>query len=198
MYKLKKMTEKIIIILAIICFTVINSSFSQELNCNVNVITPRIQETDKHLYDNMRQNILEFQKGHKWTEDEFMAIEKIECNFYITIEERVTTDRFRAKIQLTSVRPVFGTSYNTTLFNHLDNVFTFGMSVFETLYLGVRLWDINAQPNIFHRSFYESWQTPPHDFSLDLFAYYMAKQKRLDLVRFPVRFRSFPGFDHKE
>ena len=44
-----------------------------------------------------------------------------------------------------------------------DVAFTICMSIFETFYLGCRMWDINAQPNIFHRSFFETWQNPiPH------------------------------------
>lgn len=69
-----------------------------------------------------------------------------------------------------------------------DDIFTMGMSVYETLYLNTPLWDINAQPNIFHRSFYQSWDNPPHDFSLDLYVYYMARHSGLKIVRFPVRF----------
>jgi polyisoprenyl-phosphate glycosyltransferase len=52
----------------------------------------------------------------------------------------------------------------------------------------VPLWDINAQPNIFHRTFFEAWQSPPHDFALDLFAYYQARKCKLDIVRFDVLF----------
>lgn len=70
----------------------------------------------------------------------------------------------------------------------LDRFFTFGMSILETLYLGTLLSDINAQPNIFHRSFYESWKNPPKDFALDLYALYMAKHAKLRIVRFPVHF----------
>jgi glycosyltransferase involved in cell wall biosynthesis len=69
-----------------------------------------------------------------------------------------------------------------------DNLFTIGMSIFESLYLGYRMWDINGQPSIFHRSFYDSWINPPHDFSLDLFAFYMAKHNGLRVKRFPVVF----------
>ncbi|MET1413004.1 glycosyltransferase family 2 protein [Roseibium sp. HPY-6] len=78
-----------------------------------------------------------------------------------------------------------------------DTVFTIGMSVFETLLLRTPLWDINAQPTMFSRSFYESWQEPPHDFSLDLYAYYQAKRAGLSVMRFPVRFgeRAF-GVSH--
>jgi glycosyltransferase involved in cell wall biosynthesis len=69
-----------------------------------------------------------------------------------------------------------------------DEFFTFGMSLFETLLLKKKLWDINAQPNMFHRSFYESWDNPPLDFSLDLFAYYKAVTNGLEIKRFEVFF----------
>jgi glycosyltransferase involved in cell wall biosynthesis len=69
-----------------------------------------------------------------------------------------------------------------------DTVFTFGMSVFETILLGKLMWDINAQPTMFSRAFFETWQEPPSDFSLDLYAYYQACCKGLDIKRFPVRF----------
>ena len=69
-----------------------------------------------------------------------------------------------------------------------DLFFTLGMSLFETAYLKTMLWDINAQPNIFHRSFFESWTSPPHDFALDLYALYRARRQHVDIVRFPVLF----------
>ena len=69
-----------------------------------------------------------------------------------------------------------------------DVFFTVGMSFFETALLKTALWDINAQPNLFPRSFFQSWKNPPQDFSLDLYAYYQAKKQGLDVRRFPVSF----------
>lgn len=69
-----------------------------------------------------------------------------------------------------------------------DVAFTVGMSVFETLLLRTALWDINAQPTMFSRAFFESWREPPKDFSLDLYAYYQARRQGLAVHRFPVRF----------
>ena len=69
-----------------------------------------------------------------------------------------------------------------------DVFFTAGMSLFETCYLHKKLYDINAQPNIFPKVFYDGWENPPHDFSLDLYALYMARKKGLKVVRFPVLF----------
>ena len=69
-----------------------------------------------------------------------------------------------------------------------DTVFTIGMSIFETLLLRNFFWDVNAQPNIFSKVFFQSWVNPPHDFSLDLFVYHEVKRQELKIVRFPVRF----------
>lgn len=69
-----------------------------------------------------------------------------------------------------------------------DVFFTMGMSVFETMLLGTKMWDINAQPTMFSREFFATWNNPPHDFSLDLFAYYSACKAGLPVYRFPVLF----------
>ncbi len=69
-----------------------------------------------------------------------------------------------------------------------DRFFTWGMSVFESIYFGMPLRDINAQPNIFPGDFFETWENPPSDFSLDLYAVYTAARSGLRIVRFPVLF----------
>jgi glycosyltransferase involved in cell wall biosynthesis len=72
----------------------------------------------------------------------------------------------------------------------MDVLFTLGMSIFETILLTRPMWDINAQPTLFSRNFFESWANPPDDFSLDLYAYYQAQRVRLKVYRFPVKFGS--------
>jgi polyisoprenyl-phosphate glycosyltransferase len=71
-----------------------------------------------------------------------------------------------------------------------DVFFTVGMSIFEILLLRKFMWDINAQPTMFHRNFFLKWGNPPQDFSLDLYAYYKAKKSGLLVRRFPVVFAS--------
>ena len=69
-----------------------------------------------------------------------------------------------------------------------DVAFTVGMSFFETVLLGKPMWDINAQPTMFSRKFFETWSQPPHDLSLDLYVYYQARLGGLEIHRFPVLF----------
>jgi len=76
----------------------------------------------------------------------------------------------------------------------MDYFLTFGMSVFETLLFKKRMFDINAQPTVFSKSFFKSLPTPPNDFALDLFFYFHAAQRGLTIHRFPVLFgKRFAG-----
>lgn len=71
-----------------------------------------------------------------------------------------------------------------------DAFFTAGMSAFETLLMGTYLCDINAQPNVFHKSFLKKMRNPPLDFSFDLYAYCLAKKLGYSIVRIPVLFKA--------
>ena len=68
----------------------------------------------------------------------------------------------------------------------VDKIFTICMSFYESLILGTKLWDINAQPTLISRKFYETWENPPYDFSLDLYAYYTAKKQKQKIYRYKV------------
>jgi hypothetical protein len=97
----------------------------QELFCQVSIQTPQIQASDKSIYDKLEDDLREFMNNKKWTTDEFLNQERIECSMVITISERVSTDEFKANIQIQSRRPVYGSSYNSPMFNHQDNDLTF-------------------------------------------------------------------------
>ncbi len=67
--------------------------------------------------------------------------------------------------------------------------FTLGMSVLSSLILFRRLSDVNAQPKMFHRSFFEKIRPQaPTDFSLDLYFLYLARKFKLEVVTIPVLF----------
>lgn len=78
-----------------------------------------------------------------------------------------------------------GKRYGRSFF---DTFFTVGMSFFETILLKKFMWDINAQPTLFHKDFFKDWSNPPKDFSLDLYAYFHAKHRKYKVHRLPVLF----------
>jgi hypothetical protein len=106
--------------------------FSQELNCKVQVSSIQIG-SDKTIYDAMQKSIYEFINNQRWTSDVFADEEKIDCSILINITERVSTDEFKATLQVQARRPVYRTSYNTNLLNINDNDFQFKYAQFENL-----------------------------------------------------------------
>ncbi|MDF1672013.1 MAG: DUF4835 family protein [Vicingaceae bacterium] len=122
---------KIFLFVSVVSSTL--SIHSQELNCNVQINSSQIQGSDKSVFDAMQKAIFEFVNNRKWTNNVFKNSERIECSILINITEQVSTNHFKATIQVQSRRPVYGTSYNTTLFNHLDKDFEFKFNEFDPL-----------------------------------------------------------------
>ena len=73
----------------------------------------------------------------------------------------------------------------------LDQFFTFGMSIYVLIRCGFWIPDINAQPKIFKKTFFNKLITkkkPPTDFSLDLFILLEARIQSLKIKSFDVNF----------
>ena len=72
----------------------------------------------------------------------------------------------------------------------IESFFTFGMQIVVWFVLGRYLNDINAQPKLFSREFYDKFLKKgyPLDFSLDLYALYQAKANGYEIKTLPVYF----------
>lgn len=102
------------------------SSNAQELNCEVSVIsTPSLQvgPVEKEIFTELQNSIYDFMNNTRWTKDVFEIEERINMSILITITDIPSTSSYEGKIQVQSTRPVYNTSYNTTLFNFVDNNF---------------------------------------------------------------------------
>ena len=93
----------------------------QELKCTISVTAPSIAGTDRTVYETMQQALYEFMNSRQWTNYKFTMDERIDVNILITIQERISTDEFRGNMQIQARRPVYKTSYNSTLLNTIDN-----------------------------------------------------------------------------
>lgn len=113
-------------LLSIISFLFAFGTFAQELNCNVQVILSQNVQTaavDKSVFSSLESQVREFMNNRKWTNDNFKVEERIECQIAITINEAPSVDQFKCGIQVVSARPVYGSSYKTTLLNFNDQNF---------------------------------------------------------------------------
>jgi hypothetical protein len=97
--------------------------FAQELRCNITVSAQRIQGANQNLFRTMQSDIYEFMNNRKWTDHIYGYDEKLRCNIMILLEEQISADEFRGTIQVQLIRPVFESSYETTILNIKDNDF---------------------------------------------------------------------------
>ncbi len=98
---------------------------AQEFFASVQVSAPQLQQANREKFQELRQGLYEFVNERRWTNYSLTRNERIECTIAITITEEISSDEFRGRINLVLRRPVFGSSYNTTMFNYLDNNFDF-------------------------------------------------------------------------
>jgi hypothetical protein len=110
-----------IIIFSVLLFAA--NGFAQELRCNVTVSAQRIQGANQNLFQTMQSDIYEFMNNRKWTDHIYSYDEKLRCNIMILLEEQLSADEFRGTIQIQLIRPVFDSSYETTILNIKDNDF---------------------------------------------------------------------------
>ena len=120
-------------ILFIILMWISNSVNAQELFCNVQVNASQIQTSDRKVFQTLQTAIYEFVNNTKWTDASVKNEERIECTFLINIKEKVSNDEYKSSIQIQSTRPIYGTSYKSTMINYLDNNFRFRYLEYQSL-----------------------------------------------------------------
>ena len=123
--------KKIILYLLVIGFAV--NVNAQELLCNIRVNSSQVQTSDRKVFQTMQTAIYEFINNKKWTTTNVQNEERIECTIMINISKQISNDEFEGSIQIQSTRPIFGTSYKSTLFNYLDNNFRFKYVEYQSL-----------------------------------------------------------------
>ncbi len=99
------------------------SGFSQELRCNVTVTARAIKGANQNLFRTMQSDLYEFMNNRKWTDHVYSYDEKIRCNILIRLDEQISADEFKGSIQVQLTRPVFNSSYTSTVLNIKDNDF---------------------------------------------------------------------------
>ena len=108
-------------------------AFSQELYCNVQISSQKIQGSNREVFDNMQKDIYEFMNNTVWTNHVFTYSERIECSILINLTDQLSADEFTGTIQVQLKRPVFNTTYNSTVLNFIDNSFRFRYVEFQPL-----------------------------------------------------------------
>ena len=116
-----------------ICLLLTFSAKSQELNARVTINSDKVQGTNKQVFTTLQTALTEFINNRKWTDATFAVNERIDCSFTLIINEMPTESSFKGELQIQARRPVYNSSYSTTLFNFRDTQLDFDYTEFEPL-----------------------------------------------------------------
>lgn len=116
-------------ILAVLLFSGI---YAQEFNVTLQVTSPKVEGTEKKIFETLQQELYDFVNNRKWTGYQFKPEERIEGTILITIESRSGED-FKGKMNVALRRPVYKSSYNSALLNYIDKDIEFKYVEFQPL-----------------------------------------------------------------
>lgn len=97
---------------------------AQELNCQVEVNAQKIEGGSKSVFQTLQEAMTEYMNETRFSNATFSNNEKIDCRLYLTVSE-YTDDRITGDLQVQLSRPVYNSTYTTTLFNFKDNRVSF-------------------------------------------------------------------------
>ena len=107
---------------------------AQEQNARVKINHNQIQGTDNSVFEELEQTLTQFINERQWTNLQFQKNERITCNFNITVTAYDnSTNVFTCKAVIQANRPVYNSTYTTTLYNNTDNDFNFKYAQFDQL-----------------------------------------------------------------
>lgn len=115
-------TNKILILLAMLLGAFTGSA--QELRCQVEINSSKIEGTNKSVFETLQTAVNDYMNETKWTNATFAPNEKIECRLFFTVSE-YDGDRIKGELQIQSTRPVYNSTYTTTLINFKDTKIDF-------------------------------------------------------------------------
>ncbi len=96
---------------------------AQELNCSVTINADQISGS-KSVFETLQQAVNDYMNTTVFTNAQFSPNEKIECRLFFTIKE-YSDDILKGDLQVQSLRPVYNSTYTTTLINFKDTKIEF-------------------------------------------------------------------------
>lgn len=128
------MRKKALLLFFAIMFILADAVRAQELQARVTLNYSQIQGTDASVFENLKQTLTQFINDRQWTNLQFQKNERIPCNFNITVTKYDNSSNlFTCKATIQANRPVYNSTYTSTIYNNTDNDFNFNYAQFDQL-----------------------------------------------------------------
>ncbi len=132
--------QRFLLLSVLLCsLSVINA---QEFNATVSVNADQTGNQNLQVFKTLERAVTEFINNTKWTEVNYRTEERINCSFFINVNS-FNNDNFSATLQVQASRPVYGSSYETTILNINDKQFNFNYLEFQPLNFNINNFESN-------------------------------------------------------
>ncbi|HUM89741.1 MAG TPA: DUF4835 family protein [Prolixibacteraceae bacterium] len=119
-----------ILVLLLFTSTIVQA---QELRCNISVNSNKLTSANKNVFRTMQADLYEFMNNKKWTKHNYTNAERIECSITIQITRQLSSNEYEGTLNIQSKRPVYNSSYKTTILNVQDEYFRFKYEEYQTI-----------------------------------------------------------------
>jgi len=115
---------------------------AQELNATVTIDAEQTGQPNYQVFRTLKDQLTDFLNNTNWTSTEYKNQERIDCNFTLIIQNFESTS-FTGSLQVQASRPIFGSTYDSPIYNYNDRQFTFEYTEFQPLVFNINTFDSN-------------------------------------------------------
>ena len=112
----------------------VNKATAQELNARVTVNSSQISNTvNRNTFKTLQNALTSFLNNRKWTSDNFLPNEKIDCSFLLNLKPTNDANVYTASLTIQAARPIFNATYLSPIVNYQDEDISFKYVEFQQL-----------------------------------------------------------------
>lgn len=120
------------LLIGLLFATGVADATAQELNCQVDINTQKLQNVSSQTFETLKAAITEYMNSTKFSEAQLAVNEKIDCRMLLTVSE-YEDNIVKGTLQIQSSRPVYNSNYTTSLINFQDPKIDFSYTEGEQL-----------------------------------------------------------------
>jgi Domain of unknown function (DUF4835) len=115
---------------------------AQELNASITIDAEQTGQPNQQVFRTLQSQLTDFINNTQWTNKEFLNQERIDCNFTLILNS-YEGDSFGGTLQIQASRPVYGSTYDSPIYNYNDKQFSFDYVEFQPLTFNINTFDSN-------------------------------------------------------
>ena len=125
--------SKLLLFVAMLFLPLSAMAEGEELDAKVTLNAGKVQGTNTEVFKVLEESLAEFINSRKWTSNTYEEVERISCNFTFVVNSYSNDGSFDCSLMVQAVRPVYGTSYTSTLFKFEDKSIKFTYQPYDRL-----------------------------------------------------------------